>query len=87
VSRRHLGTSSVLLSVARSILLPQAAVEMEEQGGLVSAENWTLPILYFLGIALGSAGIWLIFRRSWLGWPKPANPRGFSIPCGVRLSI
>lgn len=44
MSRRRLGTSPELLSMARSVLLPQALVEREEQARLLSAGNGTLPL-------------------------------------------
>ena len=44
MSRRRLGTSPELLSMARSVLLPQALMEREEQAGLLSAGNGTLPL-------------------------------------------
>jgi len=36
---------------------------------------------------LGSAGTGLTFTRSWLGWPKPSNPTGYSIPCAAMVRI
>jgi len=59
-----------------------------------SASCTEFPLLFILHsstlllslVVLGSAGLGLIFRRSWLGWPKPANQIGYSIPCDVILS-
>jgi len=44
-----------------------------------------LVYLLFYDFVLGLAGIGLIFTRSWLGWPKPANETGNWVLCDVIL--